>query len=221
MAPQLDIQGVGVVLRGDFTPTIFQPAWLASHKLIRQQESDAAKVDVIHPNATQFTTEWLQLKVLQDRFDVATTQESFYEPLRDLVVGVLKILNEIPLKALGINRGFHYRLESERMWHNIGHQLAPQKPWESLLDKPGLRSLIIEGVRPDGHAGYIQAKVGPSTKVKFGVHIEMNDHYELKSGDANAPAARHATELLTECWAGSMKRSLAIAEKIAAIGDQT
>ena len=220
MAAQLDNQVVAVVLRGDFTPTIFQPAWLASHGLIRTQESDAAKVVMIHPTATVFTTEWLQLSVIQDRFHVATTQESFYEPLRDLVVGVLKILNETPLRAMGINRGFHYRLGSEHAWHNIGNQLAPKKTWESLLDKAGMRSLIMEGARPDGQKGYIQVKVEPSTTIKLGVHVELNDHYQLKSDDSNLTSTRHATEILSECWTKSMERALTIADKIANMGDQ-
>lgn len=220
MAAQLLDQISAVVLRGDFTPTIFQPAWFASHKLIREQESDAAKVQVIHPSATVFTAEWLQLSVVPDRFHVATTQESFSEPLRDLVIGVLKILNEIPLKAMGINRNFHYRLESEEAWHNIGNQLAPKKTWEPLLDKAGMRSLTMQGMRSDDQEGYFQVKVEPSTTIKFGVNVELNDHYQLKSDDPILPSTRQATDILGECWIKAMERSLTTANVIAAIGDQ-
>jgi len=221
MAAQLDNEVVAVVLRGNFTPTIFQPSWFASHGLIRVQESDAAKVEIIHPTATIFTTEWLQLNVIQDRFHVTTTQASFYEPLRDLVIGVLKILNETPLKAMGINRAFHYRLGSEVTWHNIGNTLAPKKIWEPLLDKAGMRGLIMEGKRADGHEGYIQVKVEPSKTIKFGVDVEINDHYQLKSDEPSVTSTRRATEILSGCWTKSMERGLIIADKIADIGDQT
>ena len=221
MAAQLDNEVVAVVLRGNFTPTIFQPSWFASHGLIRVQESDAAKVEIIHPTATIFTTEWLQLNVIQDRFHVTTTQASFYEPLRDLVIGVLKILNETPLKAMGINRAFHYRLGSEVTWHNIGNTLAPKKIWEPLLDNPGMRALILEGKRADGHEGYIQVKVEPSKTIKFGVDVEINDHYQLKSDEPSVTSTRRATEILSGCWTKSMERGLIIADKIADIGDQT
>jgi hypothetical protein len=221
MAAQLLDQIFAVVVRGDFTPTIFHPAWFASHKLIREAESDAAKVEVVHPSASVFTAEWLQLSVVPDRFHVATTQESFSEPLRDLAIGVLKILNEIPLIAIGLNRNFHYRLESEEAWHNIGNQLAPKKTWESLLDKAGMRSLTMEGARSDGHEGYIQVKVEPSTRIKYGVNVDLNDHYQLKSDDATLPpATQRAADILNERWTKSMERSLTIANTIAAIGDQ-
>jgi hypothetical protein len=221
MAAQLLDQVFAIVVRGDFTPTIFQPAWFASHKLIRDAESDAAKVQVIHPSATVFTAEWLQLTVVPDRFHIATTQESFSEPLRDLVIGVMKIFNEIPLIAMGLNRTCNYRLESEEAWHHIGNELAPKKTWGSLLDKPGMRSLTMEGVRSDKREGYIQVKVEPSTTIKYGVNVELNDHYQLKSEDTTLPpGTQRASDILNECWTKSIERSLAIANTIAAIGDQ-
>lgn len=79
----------------------------------------------------------------------------------------------------------------------------------------------MEGVRPDGHEGYVQVKVEPSLKIKYGVHIEINDHFQLKSGDSNLSSAQHATELLRECWAVSMKRGSEIADCISSIGDET
>jgi hypothetical protein len=222
MAAQLDNQLVAVVLRGTFTPPIFQPAWFASHGLIRAQESDAANVQIIVPEASIFTAEWLQLNVIQNRFQVATTQESFYEPLRDLVVGVLKILNETPLRGMGINRSFHYRLASEDAWHRIGNQLAPKDTWGALLDKPGMRSLIMHGARTDRQEGYIQVKVEPepADKIKFGVHVEFNDHYQFKPTDPNLMNIQRATEILSQCWKVSMERGMSIASKIADIGDQ-
>jgi len=222
MAAQLDNQMVTVVLRGTFIPPLFQPAWLASHGLIRAQESDAANVEIISPQAAIFTAEWLQLSVISNRLHVATTQESFYEPLRDLVVGILKILNETPLRAMGINRSFHYRLASEDAWHKIGNELAPKDMWKAHIDKPGMRSLVMEGARTDGREGYIQVKVEPepADKIKFGVHVELNDHYQFQPTEPNPMNIKQATGILSECWKVSMERGLTIASKIADIGDQ-
>ncbi len=179
-------------------------------------------MQIIHPQGAMFTAEWLEVNVIEDRFHVATTQESFYEPLRDLVVAVLKILNETPLRAMGINRRLHYRLASEDAWHKIGNQLAPKDIWKALLDKPGMRSLIIHGARTDGREGFIQVKVEPepADRIKFGVHVEVNDHYQLKSTDPSPINIQRATEILSDCWNMSMERGLTIANKIIEIGDQ-
>ena len=81
-----EVQSLAIVLRGQFSPIIFQPSWLASENLIRKKEADAAEVEIIHPNATIYSIEWFQLRVLSDRFQVMTTLPPYFEPLRDLVL---------------------------------------------------------------------------------------------------------------------------------------
>lgn len=220
MPPQLETQAVSIVLRGPFSPAIFHPSWFALHELVRRQESEAAKVDIIHPNAAVFTTEWLQINVVNDRFLATTSQESYYEPLRDLVVGVLELLSHTPLRAMGVNRDFHYRLDSEEAWHGVGHGLAPKQHWEHVLKQPGMLSLTVESRRPDEFDGYIRVKVEPSTSVKYGVYIQVNDHYQLKSGDEGGkPGTREATRILAEQWNASMQRSLTISQQVVALGE--
>src|SRR5262245_11978654 len=126
MPPQLKIQSVNIVLRGNFNPTMFHPSWLAANGLISNKEAEAAKVEIVALPIANFQTEWLQVTVTQDRFLMATSQEPFYEPLRDLVISIFNILNHIPLKVMGINRNFHYELESEEAWHAVGDHLAPK-----------------------------------------------------------------------------------------------
>src|SRR5437867_1304432 len=101
--PNCEIEGVSIVLRGNFNPSIFQPAWLASHSLLRRQEADAAKINVIHPELTSFTAEWLILEVTKDRFGAATIHQAHAEPLRDLVLGVFTLLEHTPFTKMGMN----------------------------------------------------------------------------------------------------------------------
>jgi hypothetical protein len=217
MQPQLEIQGLNIVLRGHFNPAIFHPSWFAAQKLIRHQEAEAAEIKIVHPNAAIFETEWLQIHVLQDRFQAITNQEPYYETLRDLVVGALDLLSHTPLRVMGINRGFHYRLESEEAWDAVGHRLAPKQDWENVLDSPGMLNLTMRGKRPDDLDGYIQVKVEPSGQVGFGVYVHVNDHYQLSSASETL-GANKAMIILFEQWSESMQRSEEIAQKIVDLG---
>lgn len=75
MRPQLKIQAVSIVLRGQFNPAMFHPVWFASQNLIRPQEAESADVKIIHANLAVFDVEWLQVSITPDRFIVATGQE--------------------------------------------------------------------------------------------------------------------------------------------------
>ena len=219
MPPQLVLQGVNIVLRGQFSPTIFHPSWFASQNLIRFQEAEAAEIEIVHPQVTVFNAEWLRIRASTDRFQAATVQEAYYEALRDLVIGVFTLLNHTPLRVMGINQEFHYGLGSEKAWHAVGNCLAPKQDWQNLLSNPGMRSLTMEGRRPDNLDGYIRVKVEPSTQEKFGVLVEVNDHYELKS-DANALMnASRAIDILSDQWSESMQRGLEIAQAIVNLGE--
>jgi hypothetical protein len=176
-------------------------------------------LEIVHPNAAVFTAEWLQINVVEDRFQAGTTQESYYEALRDLVLGVLDLLGQTPIRVMGLNRDFHYGFHSEEEWHSVGHRLAPKHDWEEVLEKPGMRSLTIEGRRPDRLEGYIRVKVEPSSRVDRGIFVEINDHYQLKSDDETPLGTHEAARILTEHWMDSMQRSISIAQKIASLGD--
>lgn len=218
MTLQLVLEAVSIVHRGHFNPAIFQPSWFAAQNLIRPQEAEAAEIEIIHPKAAVFTADWLRVNVLEDRFHAATIQADYFEPLRDLVLGVLGILAHTPLKALGINREFHYRYPSEDTWHEVGDRLAPKGDWESILKNPGMLSLTVQGKRPDGFEGYIQVKVEPSRKAHPGVFIEVNDHFQLASGDEIPPGTSKAIKIISSQWISSMSRALQVAESISLLG---
>jgi hypothetical protein len=214
---QAEIESTSVVLRGNFNPVIFQPAWFASQNLVHPSEAQEAEVQIIHPDATVFQTEWLQIQVTRDRFMASTSLAPYYELLRDLVCGVFERLSHTPLNALGVNAEFHYKLSSIASWHATGHLLAPKQVWQSVLKEPGMRSLVIEGQREDQYEGRIHVKVEPSARIDAGVYIDVNDHYQL------APQPTTVTETLIEIlntnWEQSRKRSLKIAEMIVGLGE--
>ena len=198
---------------------MFHPAWFAAQELIRPREAEAAKIKIIHPDAAIFDIEWLQIRVTRNRFQATSVQEAYYEPLRDIVIGIFTLLDQTPLRAIGINRDFRYGLDSEKTWHAVGDLLAPKPVWDGLLDRPGMRSLTMEGVRPDNYSGYIWVKVEPLTQLEFGVFVEVNDHYELTSDSEIATNSNQLIAILSENWEKSMERGKHITEKLVNLGD--
>lgn len=187
------VEGVAIVLLGDFNPAIFQPAWFAAQGLLRNEEGIGASIELIRPEIVRFNLEWLQIEVVRDRFAAITVQGFSIETLRDLVVGTFRVLGHTPIRSMGINREVHVKSVSDEDWHTVGDRLAPKEIWRGLLDKPGMRNLVMEGVRDDGYSGYIRVYAEPSQRVRPGVFFRVNDHFEIdgyKSEQGAAPIVR-------------------------------
>ncbi len=210
-------QTVSIVLLGQFTPALFQPTWFAARGLIREQEAEAAEIKVIHPQVTQFRSEWLQIYVNVSSFQALTTRESYNEPLRDLVLGIFSLIEHTPVSAMGINCDFEYIFRDQKSWHEIGHRLAPKKVWEGVMDSPGLLHLIMQGNRPDKYSGYLRASINSAGDA--GLTIQVNDHYQIEAINKIEPQTQIVLRILREQWRESLNRGLRIAEKIIDIGD--
>ncbi len=206
--PKLKFEAVGVVFLGSFNPQIFQPAWFAAEKLIRKEEAEAAKIQVIHPEVTAFSLEWATLQVTHEHLRADTTTEQQFSPefLRDLTVGTFRLLSHTPIKQMGLNRVFHFEIESEEVWHAIGHRLVPKKDWEGILQRPGTRVVAVEGTRPDGYKGRILVRLGPSTKFHPGIYALVNDHFEQDENDTRTGAGP-MLEIMEKHWQESLERS--------------
>src|SRR5688572_1822642 len=115
------LEGVMIVLVGAFNPQIFQPAWFASEKLIRKEEADSARIEIIHGDLTVFSLDWCKLEVTDDRFRIDTSSLQQYSPelIRDLTLGTFGILRHTPLKMMGLNTMYHFEVASEEVWHSI------------------------------------------------------------------------------------------------------
>lgn len=214
--PRLEIEGRTITLVGSFNPKIFQPAWFAAQGLIRQEEEEAAEIKLIHPAVASFTTAWLVLEVTADRFSAGTTQNAFYEPLRDLVLGTFRLLRHTPIRMMGLNRDSHFRMPSEEAWHAFGHRLAPKEVWEGILESPGVRSLTMEGQRPDGLNGYIRVRVEPSARVPPGVFVQINDHYVVEQ-EETLQGSDEIINILDQEWRNAVERSLKITDSLMGI----
>lgn len=198
-------EGASVVMLGSFNPAIFQPRWLGTQGLIRPEEAENAKITVIQSEVTDFSTEWFQMQVLQQRFQLQSTDPRHYAPLRDLATSVFLILSHTPITALGINRTFHFRMSSQEAWHNIGHLLAPKDRWNQIMDDPGLRSMLMQGKRKNADGGVLRVKVEPSARVEHGLFVEVNE--EFRGSSQEATAAQWVPDCLSAHWDSIMRFS--------------
>lgn len=191
-----------LIFVGNFNPVIIQPFWLAHKNLIREEEGANAKVDVIHNELVKFELDWLKIQVTKARLELRTTQEPYFEPLKDLAIGIIKILNETPLDSFGLNHIRHYILESDKQYYDFGNKIAPLSNWNSIMKDPRLLALELLMNKPEN--GSIRIRVQPSDSLKNtknAIMTNINDHY---STDTMEPKRNdQLLKLLTENWLNS------------------
>jgi hypothetical protein len=174
-----ELEGFVLVALGSFNPAIFQPFWFSRNNLIREEEAQDAKVEIVHKQATVFGTEWFSLQVMPERFSLDTSDPTKSLPLRDLAVGTFKILEHTPVEAFGFNSYKHFRMPSMDEWHAFGHHYAPKESWTGILTDPGMKSLTILGKR-ENRTEPVQVTIEPSVKVHPGVFFQVNQHFAFK-----------------------------------------
>ena len=200
---QLESEGFSIVVLGSFNPTIFQPLWFSANNLIPSEEASGpdTKIQIIHKNATIFSTEWFSLQVTDSNFTLQTSDPTKSQPLRDLAVGTFKVLEHTPLTVFGLNRYGHFQMPSREKWHTFGRHFAPKASWSAILKEPDLKSLVIEGKRANC-AATINVTIQPSIIVDPGVFIAVNEQHNLlePKDTTSADCNRRFLELLQGSW---------------------
>jgi len=205
---QMETEGFSIVALGSFNPSIFQPRWFAAHNLIREEEADAAKIEIIHRNAAIFNTGWFSLQVTEGNITILSQDPTKPLPLRDLVMGTFKLLEHTPLTAFGFNRFGHCKAASEESWHAFGHHYAPKASWDAVLKNPGLLNLAMEGKRENcDDRIQIRIESSPAHLIVMGIMIAVNQHHDLtknSQGDEIAMQERNKAFLssLQNGWDG-------------------
>ena len=200
------------VLVGSFNPAIFHPEWLVRHNLIPADDLEGAKVEIVHQDISKFFLDWLGVDVLRNKFIARTNDPSKFDPLRDLVISIFKILDHTPTQQLGMNLIIDYEISSSDNWHKIGDALAPKKIWsKSLPDRIGLKSLVVQSPRLDDLEGFIQVSIGPTEMEKYKVRINVNNHVELEPKEKDIKL--NPSDIISDKWNKAMKLAEEIAER--------
>ena len=205
----LESEQASIVLVGSFNPAIFHPEWLLRNELITKDDIEGADVELVHRDLAKFSLDWLKFDVMRDKLIARTNDPSKYEPLNDLMISILKILEHIPINQLGMNLKLQYNIENEHFWHLIGDNLAPKKYWDFLPDRVGLKSMSMVCSRPDELDGKINIGVGSVKKDSFGLFFDVNSHVALRTGEGEEEIIHDASKILYFHW----EKSLSFAKK--------
>lgn len=204
------VDNASIVLLGSFNPSIFHPIWFEKQGLLPTVETGDAKIEVVSTDVAIFTLPWLRLEALRDRFVIRTSDESKHGPLRDLALGILRLLEHIPISQMGLNRDISYTLDSMAAWHAVGHKLAPKELWTKHLKEPGLLSLVMQGKRDDERKGFLNISIKPEIAIANTVTVGCNDHI---FADENATALDIA-KIIESDWDKSMLRAAEISSDL-------
>ncbi len=225
-----EIDGVSIVLVGNFNPAIFTPAWFALCDLLPKTVVDGANLQVAHPEITHFQTDWLNLQVTIEKFSAETLLAPHIR-VRDLVVRVFKeYLYHTPLRAFGINRNVHFRVRDFSASDRIGRTLAPVEPWGTWGRRLGTKghqggmiSLTMTQATVEGRPAddQVNVTVQPSNRILEdapGVYVGVNDHYTAGETDGRE-MGRRLMETLEENFDSSVAGSENIIDHIMSLAE--
>lgn len=166
-----------IVLLGKFNPQIFQPYWFAKHGLVPDREAEEAKVELVHPEISDFSLEWCHFNIASERLSLDCLRPERYPPVFDLLISTFILLSHTPITAMGINMEYVFRFNEESDWHAFGHRIAPKEYWNDVLEKPGLLLLQMKAQRKDDYLG--SCNVTLQSRPPRDVIVSVNDHFQI------------------------------------------
>ncbi len=213
--PRIHTETTTVVFTGSFNPRIFEPLWLSKHELVAEQEALEAELQLVGREFCRLSLGWVELIVVDDRLQAQTTSDTVNDgQVRDLLVGVLRLLPHTPIESGAIHHRAEIAISTEEEWHAIGDGLAPKEVWEGVLDKPGMFDFAMQGVRPDDLNGAIRVRIQPSTLIRPGIMLNVNDEFLMSKPDEPSHVA--AADLLDRLWPEAKTRAAEIRTKLLA-----
>lgn len=173
-----------IVLIGGFNPMIFHPFWMLQKKLISEKDVTQDKI-LVHEQLSRFKIgDWLEFTVNKNRCEFKVLSKDNVVLMLDLIKGMLNALPEIPIMAIGINKGRVVKLDNDDDYYKVGAKLAPLELWNDSFSNPRLRAIAIEDTKSENFSGTSRCviiKPAEIEKVQYAIDVNMNNHYDLES----------------------------------------
>lgn len=235
--PPIAADSCAVVVVGDLRPVEIGPDWLRSEEIVDPSLSDEKYEVLIPREACNFTLGAIKYQIGARGLQVETTDQSEFEPMRDLVVDVLTAMPKRPIAQLGINRVVHFNAPDDDQWHSVGDRLVNNSLWDGVLNIVGMRAVTYWAVRPDEYGGRIQVQIEPSFTYPRAIFLAYNDHYDLTrvgrqpisradtafirrdNTERRVDKTATAIEILNETWNDSTRRFYEILERLSELTD--
>ncbi len=201
LVDKVEIYTLSLVFIGDFNPVILQPFWLANKKLIREQEAESAKIEIIHNDIVKFSLDWAEIQISNSRFEIKSSKEPYFEAIKDLAISIFRHLKETPIRQLGINHLKHFNLNEDEIL-KLERILTPMNNWSSLIRHPKLARIeIVEAPREDEFKGNKRLAIQRSDQLSSGILINLNDHYTVKESESGRDG--EIFRILASVWESS------------------
>lgn len=209
MIPQ--IYDFSIVIIGEFNPVIIQPQWLVNKKLIGEIEGESARIEIIHNEVVKFNLDWASFEVSRNRFQVRSSKQTHFISIKDLVIGIFRLLNETPLNKVGFNHMFHFTLDSKD-YYEFGKKLAPFNNFENVLNDPRLLTIEMIDYEYVKNEGKYRVKISPSELLKSnGLSININNHYDSTSVNNNST---EVIDIIDDKWEFSFNKASDMCENL-------
>ncbi len=171
---------------------------------------------IVSRQVCAYDTDWFAVQVLPEQFSL-TSKGPLTPAFADLAIGILSLVPETPMTAIGLNFLAHYRLASDADYHRVGDVLAPKTIWTSLYPEPyisaGLADLTIRIQRTDEHRQPTtedekRISVQPSGRFRSGVFFSYNDHHVITPSVNKLPPGEKAAATIETHWAPAWKDAI-------------
>lgn len=202
-----EVSGIAIVIVGSFNPAIFHPSWLIANGVEDAQPEDAIKVDVVHREISRFSVGNTSYFIDGERLQIQTESAPWVQVLDKANMIVGELLPHTPVRAFGINRDIHFRLQSPEARMRLGRKLAPVEPWgrfgKEMDNQPSTEPAGLLSITLRSHEKFRKfsitknVKLEPSALIQHtdGVYIQANFHYKKDDGDDGKTIA---TELVCQ-----------------------
>jgi hypothetical protein len=210
-----EAEGLEVVVVGSFNPAIFHPEWFLRQKLAGEDDVKEAQVNVVGRDVTDIEICGLKVVCINDRFSLATANISHAAKMQDFLLHIFALLPHTPVTACGINSFAHYLIGDTQYWNKIGHTLVPKELiWNGLLEKPGMQSVIVKGLRKGDFPGEINIRVEPSQKIQPGLYVLSNYHYQMADAAIDSDTTEKLLNFLKAEWKSALEKARIVADEI-------
>jgi len=189
-----------VVFIGSFNPMIFQPSWFSDNDLMAESLTSMAEEVIITRELSIFVVSNIHVQVELGRFSLTTSDASMAPVIRDIAVGCFSVLEHTPLDLLGMNLDSTFESIPDQKWDKMTSRFAPSAPWDSVLEKPQMRVILMEGRRAGCNASKVTIRVQP--QLPSGCLVAINQHYVLGQEERTSVQQRNENALraLQDDW---------------------
>jgi hypothetical protein len=207
-------EGAVLVFSGSFNPAIFHPGWLVSVGLASEDEGLAAKVKHSDSVLSRFEIVGVGVDVRPDQLTVASIDATLPEVVRELAVGMLRLLPHSVAQSVGMSRAAH--ASPAGGFAKLAARLTPADALAGVLDDTDLKMLTVEGRLPGDSP--VTLTVEPSGLADHGVYVVATK--SLTRPDGETSGADWATDGIDATWFPWMDDADKLIRAVLALADE-